>query len=185
MDTEIEKQNIWGDPAGDHPETEEKLHELLEPDLVEEKTPQFDIRQKMMWDNYADPRSKTFGNALASAMKAGYAETTSRNITNQRFFKERIRRLNMLSRAEKVLKRTLIMKTEDPETGKEQADLLRIQVDVAKHITKTLGKDDGYSERSEVTGKDGSPIVFMPTELLEKYSIPAEATEIKSNKEEL
>lgn len=88
----------------------------------------------------------------------------------------------MLSRAERVLKKALIMKTADPDTGKEQADLLRIQTDVAKHITKTLGKDEGYSERSEVTGKDGSPIVFMPTELLEKYSIPVESEDV-SNKQ--
>lgn len=148
----------------------------LIPEIVEEEDkeyiPTMDIRQKNMWDNYVDPRSSTYGNATKSALKAGYAPSTAHTITNSRYFRERMRRLNMLSRAEKVLKKTLVMKTSD-ETGKEQADLLRIQVDAAKHITKTLGKDEGYSERSEVTGKDGAPIVFMPAELMDKYSIPS------------
>lgn len=135
-----------------------------------EEVPILDIRQKLCWDNYAKPTSKTFGNATRSAIAAGYMKSTARNITSTPWFSERLLRLNMLGRAEKVLKKALVMNTQDAE-GKEQAELLRIQTDVAKHVTKTLGKDEGYSERSELTGKDGSPIVFMPAELLEKYSL--------------
>lgn len=140
-------------------------------DFIEaEPLPVLDIRQRICWENYTSPKSETFGNAYRSALKTGYSESYSRVITNQGWFIERLRRLNMLGRAEKVLKKTLVMKTTDAQ-GNEQADLLRIQVDTAKHITKTLGKDEGYSERSEVTGKDGQPIVFMPAELVEKYGL--------------
>ena len=136
----------------------------------EEVVPLMDIRQKLLWDGYIDRKSPTFGNAYRSAIAAGYTPATATNITQTTFFRGKLRRLNMLGRAEKVLKRTLVMKTTD-EAGKEQADLLRIQVDAAKHITKTLGKDEGYSERQELTGKDGSQIVFLPTELMGKYEI--------------
>jgi hypothetical protein len=145
--------------------------EIIEPD-EEEIIPILDIRQKKTWDGYVDPRSPTYGKAMPSAIAAGYSDGYAHNITSQRWFRDKLRRLNMLGRAERVLKKTLIMNTKDG-AGKEQADLLRIQVDAAKHITKTLGKDEGYSERSEVTGKDGAPIIFMPTELMDKYTLPS------------
>lgn len=142
-----------------------------------EKAPMMDIRQKTVWDAYISPKSKTFGNAYQSALASGYADSYARVITQKQWWQIRLVRLNMLPRAERALKRALLMKTTDRD-GNEQADLLRIQTDVAKHITKTLGKDEGYSERSEITGKDGSPIVFMPAELIEKYSIPVESEDV-------
>lgn len=158
----------------------EEPDDLAGEDLVNEYVPRLDIRHKLFWDHYLKPSSETFGNALASAVKVGYSETYAKNITNQRFFKDRMRRMNMLGRAEKVLKRTLVMNTVDPDTGKEQSDLLRIQVDVAKHITKTLGKDEGYSERTELTAKDGNPIVFMPVEIMDRYNLSEEPKEIQN-----
>lgn len=127
-------------------------------------------RQKACWGFYTDPKSETFGNGIQSALKAGYPRSSAKQITVQTWFTDRILRLNLLGKAEKVLDKTLTMETMD-EKGKEQADLLRIQNDTAKFVAKTLGKDEGYSERSELTGKDGSPIVFMPPQLLEKYGL--------------
>lgn len=126
----------------------------------------FDIRQKNFWEGYSNPKSKTFSNALQSALAAGYSETHAAAIKQTKFFKVRMRRLNMLDKAEKVLNKTLSINTRD-ENGKQITDLLRIKNDIAKHITKTLGKDEGYSERSEITGKDGeeiriSEIIFNP-----------------------
>lgn len=165
------------------PYEEGELERLLNEDDGPEKAPIMDVKQKTCWDFYVNPKSPTFGNGKGSAIRAGYSESYSHNIGNQPFFKDKLRRLNMLPRAEKVLKKALIMDTKDIN-GREQADLLRIQVDAAKHITKTLGKDEGYSERSEVTGKDGSPIVFLPAELMEKYAIPADAEEINKTNQE-
>lgn len=156
--------------------------EIVPQDEIE-PLPILDIRQKVCWEGYISPKSKTYGNAMQSALAAGYAHSSALNVTNQQWFRNKLRRLNMLSRAEKVFKKTLIMRTIDPETGREQADLLRIQVDAAKHITKTLGKDEGYSERTEHTGKEGSPIVFMPAELLSKHSIPVESEDVTNKNE--
>lgn len=134
-----------------------------------------DIRQKIMWDNYVNPQSSTFANAHRSAVKAGFAATYARTITSRRFFVNRLRRLSMLPKAEKALDETLDMETVD-HNGKQQADLLRIKTDVAKHVTKTLGKDEGWSERTEITGKDGNQIVFLPPQLIAKYNLSSDNT---------
>jgi hypothetical protein len=123
---------------------------------------QLDPRQKMCWDLYINPKSETFGNGTQSAIKAGYEPDYADQITTVEWFKGKVRRLQMLDKAEKVLDKTLTYNTENEE-GKVQTDLLRIQTDVAKHITKTLGKDD-YSERTDITsgGKEikGNNIIF-------------------------
>ena len=69
--------------------------------------------------------------------------------------------------------KTLKYKTmEIDENGNEKikTDLLRIQNDASKHITSTLGKEKGYSNRTEVTGKNGGAVMFMPTEVIEKIN---------------
>lgn len=76
----------------------------------------------------------------------------------QGWFKERqqtLVRKEMLSKAERVLDRTLTFEPLD-DKGEVKVDLLRVQSDVAKHITKTLGRDE-YAERVDVTTK-GEPI---------------------------
>ncbi|MCK9461428.1 MAG: terminase small subunit [Proteobacteria bacterium] len=108
-----------------------------------------DPRQKMCWDLYIKPGTEYFGNGLQSAIKAGYDKEYAAQITTAEWFLEKLRRLGMLGKAERVLDKALTYSTENDE-GKVITDLLRIQTDVAKHITKTLGKDEGYSERSEV-----------------------------------
>lgn len=125
-----------------------------------------DIRQINFWNEYLDQKAEFYSNAYRSALKAGYSEVDASRITTYKFFKKRMRRLGLLDKAEKVLNSTLSMNIKGTD-GKPQADLLRIKTDVAKHITKTLGKDEGYSERSEITGKDGqefriSEIIFNP-----------------------
>lgn len=129
-----------------------------------------DVRQKNAWEFYVNPKSETYGNAQASAIKAGYTESTSRVITTVDWWKKKIIKLNLVSKAEKVLNKTLDMDTMG-DNGKEQADLLRVQNDAAKFVAKTLGKDEGYSERTEVTGKDGGEIIFLPLELMQKHNL--------------
>jgi hypothetical protein len=129
-----------------------------------------DARMKTCWDYYINPKSATFNNATQSSIKAGYSVSYADRITAQDWFKEKKRRLGLLSKAEKVFEKTLDMVTLDIE-GNEQADLLRVQTDVAKFIAKTQGKDDGYSERNEMTGANGEQIVFLPVELMDKYKL--------------
>lgn len=141
-----------------------------------------DPRQRLTWDNYINQvKPLTFGNAYASALSAGYAESYSRNICNQRWFKDKMRRTHLLGKAEKVLDKVLDMDTKDYLTGMEKGDLVRVQADTAKHITKTLGKDEGYSERTENVG-GGNNIVFLPQELINKFNLAEKPGEENGNK---
>lgn len=138
--------------------------------VIEQKENKFDLRQVDAWKKYINPKSPTFNNAYRSALAAGYTDETSQNITGTGWWKAKVRRIQMLNKAERILNKNLDMDTKD-ENGKHKADLVRVQADVAKFIAKTQGKDEGYTERNEVTGKDGSPVVFMPLELMEKFGL--------------
>jgi hypothetical protein len=135
-----------------------------------------DPREQVCWDYYVDSITRGQVNAYESAIKAGYEEATAKQITVRRWFIERLEnleRLELLSLAEKTLMKTLKYKTmEIDENGNEKikTDLLRIQNDASKHITSTLGKEKGYSNRTEVTGKNGGAVMFMPTEVIEKIN---------------
>lgn len=117
-----------------------------------------DVRQMKCWELYANPKSKWFGNAYQAAMEAGYEESYAATITTIEWFKEKTRRLGMLAKAEKVLEEMLDMPVVDEE-GKRDSALARIKQDTAKFIASTQGKDQGYSTRSEVTGKDGETLI--------------------------
>jgi len=115
-----------------------------------------DPRQKLCWELYASPKSETFGNGLQSAIKAGYEPEYANQITTTEWFKDKVRRLNLLSKAEKVLDETLEIIPID-EFGNPDSALHRVKLDAAKFIASTQGKDEGYSTRTENTGKDGGP----------------------------
>lgn len=110
-----------------------------------------DPRRKLFWEEYNNPKSEFFSNAYQAAMKVGYTEATAAVITTQEWFIDKLRRLNMLGKAEKVLDKTLTYEPVD-EKGEIKVDLVRVQVDVAKHITKTLGKED-YGESNDLNIK--------------------------------
>lgn len=65
--------------------------------------PQFDLRRIKCWDIYVDPKSATFGNAKQSALAAGYSEGHANLITTERWFKEKVLRIRMSSKAERNL----------------------------------------------------------------------------------
>ena len=117
-----------------------------------------DPRQKLCWDLYIDPKSETFGNAYQSALKSGYEEETASQITRSTWYTEKCRRLNMVQKAERNLDKALDTDYTDKITGDIRSDVMKIVVDVSKTIVTTLGKDEGYSSRSELTGKNGNPI---------------------------
>jgi phage terminase small subunit len=124
-----------------------------------------DDREQKCWDLYVKSIAKGTPNAKASALKAGYSEPHADNITLQGWFKGRVdklRRTEMLSKAERNLDKALDESYKD-EDGKIQSDVMRIVVDVSKTIATTLGKDEGYSSRSEITGKNGEAIELSET----------------------
>lgn len=113
-----------------------------------------DPRQTLFLTYYLDPKSDTFSNAYQSAVKAGYSEEYSLNITALMpdWLSESIgRRKRMLAKAEERLEHHL--ESEDE----------KISLDASKFVAKTLGKNEGYSERTELTGRDGKD---LPTPIL-------------------
>jgi hypothetical protein len=109
-----------------------------------------DPRQKMCWDLYIDPKSDTFGNAYQSAIKVGYEESYARTITDTEWFCEKVRRLQMLNKAERNLNNIMDLPLDDKAN---------VVLDASKFIAKTLGKDVGYTERNELTAKDGKDLI--------------------------
>lgn len=117
-----------------------------------------DPREQICWDLYVNSITKGQANATKAAIKAGYSKDHSRNITLQGWFKERLSKLKrreMLSKAERNLDKIMDLPLEDKAN---------VVLDASKFIAKTLGKDEGYSDRSELTGKDGKDISLLSEE---------------------
>lgn len=115
-----------------------------------------DPRQKLCWDSYVNPRSETFGNVTASARKAGYEESYCDTISQSEWFCAKMWKLNATFSGEKKMRELLDLPLAG-EDGKIDIGIARIQADLAKYLTSTLGKDEGYSTKTETditTGGD-------------------------------
>lgn len=127
------------------------------------KGPLKDPRQDIAWEIYVKGWRDGRPNAREAGLQAGYALNTAINLPNLTWFKERkdkLRRSKMLSKAERNLSRILDMdysKMRLRDDGSEEEvvdkDILRVVADVSKSIVTTLGKDEGYSTKTEVSGK--------------------------------
>ena len=100
-----------------------------------------DPRQTLFYENYFDPKSETFSNALQSALRAGYTQEYADNIKHlmPEWLSERMGDMNMVRKAEKNLNKILDMKTEIVE-GIENPKLLTIQSDVSQFVAERLGR---------------------------------------------
>jgi hypothetical protein len=145
---------------------------------------QLDPRQKACWEFYTDIKGETFGNATQSAIKAGYTVGTADTITTTEWFIGKLWKLNATYTGERKMKQLMELEIVDPESAKVDVGIARIQADLAKYLTSTQGKNEGYSTRQEVTGKDGKdlPIPILgidfnknvPSDNSNKESSPAE-----------
>lgn len=133
-----------------------------------------DPREQIMWDIYVSKLSKGIENAYESAKEAGYEEATARQITVRSWFIERkskLKRKDMLSKAERNLDKVLDLNIER-EDGSINTDVTRIVVDVSKTVVTTLGKNEGYSSRSELTGAGGKDLPQPLLYALDKENVP-------------
>jgi hypothetical protein len=110
-----------------------------------------DPRQKLCWELYINPKSKSFSNGYRSALAAGYEDSTATLITTEDWFIEKHRKEVILKKAENNLDKLLSSEDE------------KIQADMTKFALSTLGKKV-YSSRIENTGADGKDLI--PTPLL-------------------
>lgn len=154
---------------------------------MEKKTKEeilLDPRQQDCWNYFIDRKGTTYGNALRSALKAGYSDGASRQITVAKWWIDKCRRMNLMSKAEKVLDEDLEIDSVVPVIGmfgpildkktkkplkKIDADLRKIRQSAATFVTSRLGKNEGYSSRQELTGPDGAD---LPTPIYGGQSIP-------------
>lgn len=114
-----------------------------------------DPRQELFISYYLNPDSDTWSNAYRSALKAGYAEEYAQSITAQgtSWFSESISDNSLILKATKNLETALVGGLDDPEKGGKP-----LQMRATEFALKGLQKQK-WSERAEVTGKDGKDLI--------------------------
>ena len=140
-------------------------------------------QQELFLASYTNPKSETFGNALQSALKAGYKQEYAENITNLMpdWLSESMGDMIMLRKAERVLNKTLeddfdyeevIINGQAVGAKKREPALTRIKQDSAKFIAERLNKKKYSTQRNTDITTDGKPIsVLIAPELAEKNDI--------------
>jgi hypothetical protein len=118
---------------------------------------------------YTNPNSETFGNALQSALRANYKQEYAESITSHmpNWLSENIGKTKLIIKAEKNLEMALDGLLDDPEKGKKE-----IQYKATEFTLKTQGKDKGYSERTEITGKDGEALSINVIKYDDNHNTP-------------
>lgn len=108
---------------------------------------------------YTNPQSETFSNALRSALKAGYSEAYAKNITDQmpEWLMDNLGDTIRLLKAERNLSEVQEIPIKDEEGKFIDPALLNQRNKVDMFLAKALNKDK-YSERRELTGKDGKDL---------------------------
>lgn len=134
----------------------------------------YDPRQAACWEYYVNPKSETFANGMQSAIKAGYSEAHSNTITTEEWFIDRVRRMNLLKKAEKVLDETLELPRHIDVEGKVDSGIERVRLDAAKFVADRVGKHDGWSQKQEVE-------VTTPEEELTEDELVQRLNKLKPN----
>lgn len=125
---------------------------------MEEKEVILTPKQEMFLERYTNPKSPTFGNALQSALAAGFSQTYSENIMGlmPEWLLENIGDMRRLKRAERNL--TEIQELDIyTEGGKPDPQIIEKRSKVDMFLLEALDKKK-YSKRSEITGEDGKAI---------------------------
>lgn len=125
-------------------------------------------KQQKAWENYVKSWREGRPNIKQAGIDAGFCETTAQNMGSFKWFRDRknkLRRSVMLTKAEKNLSKILDLDyskirilPDGSQVDGVDVDTLRIVADVSKTVATTLGKDLGYSTKTEVGGKVESEI---------------------------
>lgn len=121
------------------------------------------LQQQAFLKAFLDPKSATWGNYLQSGLKAGYSQEYSESISYQMpdWLSDNLGKTKLVQKAEKNLEMALDGLLDDPDKGKKE-----LQYKATEFTLKTQGKERGYTERTELTGKDGKDLV--PEQLTEE-----------------
>lgn len=115
-------------------------------------------KQEAFLSYYTNPKSETFGNAVQSALKAGYTENYANNITGlmPEWLFENIGDMRRLKKAEKNLAEVQDLEIINEE-GRVDVGVLGHRLKVDMFVAERLNKPK-YSTRTELTGKDGKEL---------------------------
>lgn len=99
-------------------------------------------QQQMFKEAYCNPESETFGNALQSALRAGYTKEYAEVMMarGNDWMSDLIRGVEMAQESEKVLLEMLRLPIED-------ASFAKIKQDTAKFISERIGR---FGQKSQV-----------------------------------
>lgn len=116
-------------------------------------------QQELFLAEYTNPKSDNFGNAVQSALKAGYTENYANNITGlmPEWLFENIGDMKRLRKAEKNLTEVQNIEIYNEE-GKLDANLIDKRTKVDMFIAERLNKEK-YSTRQELSGKGGKDLI--------------------------
>ncbi len=120
---------------------------------MSDATPQ----QQLFLKYYLDPKSETFSNFLQTGLKVGYSQDYSESIGAQMpdWLADglgKARRGKLVEKAERNLDLALEGLLDDPEKGGKP-----LQYKASEFTLTRLNKEQ-YSERKELTGKDGKDL---------------------------
>ena len=125
-------------------------------------------KQQLFEEYFTNPESETFGVNSASMVKAGFAKSYAENITVLRpdwyirvLGKYRNKRMvdKSIKNLEEVQGISILRKSSDGEMYPDKG-LIDSRTKVDTFITERLGKDDGWSTRTEMTGADGKELTI-------------------------
>lgn len=136
-------------------------------ELVQANQYQTDPRQTAFLKAYLDPKSDTWSNAKQSALKAGYAPEYADNLMSiyPDWLSDAIGDTKLIQKATRNLDMALDGLLDDPEKGGKPLQLKATEMTL-RGLQKTK-----WSERQEVTGKDGKDLIPEPLSEEEKEKL--------------
>lgn len=159
----------------------------IDPKIRSKTGRQRDPRSELAWEFYVKSWREGKPNAKQAGLNAGYAYKTAVNLSNFKWFKDKkdkLRRSNMLTKAERNISRMLNLDYSRikvlPDGTEEETidrDVLSVVADVSKTIVTTLGKDMGYSTKTEIDGKMGGEINIKSISYADPIEIEAQVVD--------
>lgn len=136
-------------------------------ELVQANQYQTDPRQTAFLKAYLDPKSDTWSNAKQSALKVGYAPEYADNLMSiyPDWLSDAIGDTKLIQKATRNLDMALDGLLDDPEKGGKPLQLKATEMTL-RGLQKTK-----WSERQEVTGKDGKDLIPEPLSEEEKEKL--------------
>ena len=129
-------------------------------------------QQSEFLKNYLDPNSETWGNAYRSALKSNYSEEYSDNIMSlmPKWLSEALQDTKLVNQA--LINLSVFIGDSENKS---------LQWDATKFTLTRLSKNK-FSERQELTGENGKPLI-LPSELINKNDIDT-STETNSPRQD-